>query len=90
MKNISITTKIASALILLSIAFFISCAPTQVITDRSGAQLWGENCNRCHNAPAPGEFVNASWDVIGAHMRIRANLTEAEEVKIINFLKGVE
>ena len=59
----------------------------QKISEKSGAQLWGENCNRCHNAPGPGEFNDAHWDVIGLHMRVRAGLTETETDKIVTFLK---
>jgi hypothetical protein len=50
--------------------------------------LWGENCGRCHNAPGPGEFSAANWEIIGRHMRIRTNITETEEKKIIDYLKS--
>ena len=66
-----------------------SCAVTKNVADKSGAQLWGENCNRCHNAPAVGEFSNAQWDVISYHMQLRANLTTDETNKIVDYLKGV-
>ena len=68
-----------------------SCSVTEKlpksISDKTGAQLWGENCGRCHNAPGPGEFSDYAWDVIGLHMRTRANLTETETEKIVTFLK---
>ena len=65
-----------------------SCEVSKKVQDKTGTQLWGENCGRCHNAPGPGEFKNVNWDIIGTHMRIRANITETEEKKIISFLKS--
>ena len=80
--------------ILLPITLFAAlmtqfgCVAPEKITDKSGSQLWGENCSRCHNPPGPGEFNNAHWDVIGMHMRMRANLTQDETAKIMDFLKA--
>jgi mono/diheme cytochrome c family protein len=65
-----------------------SCAVSQKVKEKTGTQLWGENCGRCHNAPGPGEFSSANWDIIGRHMRIRAQITEIEEKKIIEYLKN--
>jgi len=65
-----------------------SCSVSQKIQNKTGTQLWGENCGRCHNAPGPGEFSAANWDIIGRHMRVRAQITETEEKKIIEYLKG--
>jgi hypothetical protein len=65
-----------------------SCAVSQKVQNKTGTQLWGENCGRCHNAPGPGEFSAANWDIIGRHMRIRTNITETEEKKIIDYLKS--
>lgn len=65
-----------------------SCSSTNSLVEaKSGAQLWGENCIRCHNAPSPETFSDTEWDVAIMHMRIRANLTENEAVKIAAFLK---
>lgn len=68
--------------------FSSSCAVSEKINNKTGTQLWGENCGRCHNAPGPGEFSAANWDIIGMHMRVRAHLTETEEKKIIDYLKS--
>lgn len=65
-----------------------SCEVSREVQNKSGTQLWGENCGRCHNPPGPGEFSNTNWDIIGTHMRIRANITETEEKKIIEYLKS--
>ena len=76
------------ALAVLQVSCNVTEKVPQSISAKSGAQLWGENCARCHNAPGPGEFNNAAWDIIGMHMRTRANLTETETNKIVEFLKS--
>ena len=78
---------------LLGVGFFITliiagCASTTDIVDRSGAQLWGENCASCHNIRPPQTLTDAQWEVVGMHMRGRGNLTAVEEHKIIEFLKS--
>ena len=73
-------------------AFFITlsngCYVSKKVADKSGAQLWGENCGRCHNAPPPGEFNNDNWEIVGAHMQVRANMTQTDIDKIIDFMKS--
>ena len=56
--------------------------------EKSGAQLWGETCNRCHIAPSPADYNDTDWETISLHMRIRANLTEKDSKKIEEFLKS--
>lgn len=56
--------------------------------DRSGVQLWSENCSRCHNMRPPTEFSAAQWSTIVHHMRLRANLTGDEQRKITQFLQA--
>jgi cytochrome c5 len=55
---------------------------------KSGAQLWSDNCRRCHNLRGPESFSPAQWDVIVHHMRLRANLTGEEARKVTAFLKS--
>jgi len=59
----------------------------KVTAEKTGAQLWGENCVRCHNAPSPPAFSDVQWETVALHMRIRANLTKEEVDKIVEFLK---
>jgi len=79
------------------VAILISCTGTkavysevtdlqQGITEKSGAQLWGETCNRCHLAPSPADYNDTDWKTISLHMKVRANLTENEMSKIEIFL----
>ncbi len=55
---------------------------------KTGAQLWAESCNRCHNYRSPSSYSDAQWSVAVHHMRVRANLTAEEEKKILTFLKS--
>ena len=64
-----------------------ACKVSEQITAKPGAQLWAENCIRCHNVPSPADFSNAQWGLIGSHMRLRAHLTAQETEKIVEFLK---
>ncbi len=53
-----------------------------------GAKAWSDNCGQCHNARDPGDQSDQQWDVVVAHMRIRANLTGEEARDILNFLQA--
>jgi hypothetical protein len=54
----------------------------------SGQELWSMNCSRCHNMRSPTMYSDAQWDVIVHHMRVRANITGAEQRAIADFLKS--
>lgn len=56
--------------------------------ERSGAQLWGETCSRCHLVPSPADYNDTDWSTIELHMKIRANITEADSKKIFDFLRS--
>ena len=67
---------------------FTSCSSTSNISSqKSGAELWGQNCSRCHNTPSPETFSDVEWDVAVMHMQVRAMLTQEESTKIVEFLK---
>ncbi len=78
------------AIIGLIITGAISCSPerTALVQAKSGVQLWGENCMRCHNTPLPTVFNDMEWATIEMHMRVRANLTFDESKKIFDFIKS--
>ena len=63
-----------------------SCVESQKVAAKSGAQLWAENCQRCHNTPSPNSFSHEQWITIGMHMQTRAQLTGKEREKIVAFL----
>ena len=83
-----------SLTIIISFAFIVmviilnSCKPSALIAAKSGAQLWSENCTRCHNTPPPSIYSDAQWEVVGEHMRYKANLTDQEVKKVVAFLKS--
>lgn len=79
------------SVVAIAIAFTTSinsCKPSQAIVTKSGAQIWGETCIRCHNAADPATFSDTEWDVAAMHMQIRANLTADEIKKVTDFLKS--
>lgn len=87
MKRNKIIIVSAAALALVAI---IQACVTAKIKDKSGTQLWSENCQRCHNTPPSSAFTNTQWEVINTHMRQRAMLTEDEYKKITDFMQQGE
>ncbi len=85
-KSIIVTFTIL--LVACSIMLMNGCYVSKKVADKSGAQLWGENCAHCHNAPPPGEFNNDNWEIVGMHMQVRANFTQTDMTKIIDFMKS--
>jgi cytochrome c553 len=85
-KIIVILSVIAGAIAFAS--SFNSCKPSEAITTKSGAQIWGETCVRCHNTPSPATFSDVEWDVATMHMQLRANLTADEIEKVTKYLKS--
>ena len=63
-------------------------AAAPVASGKGGAELWAENCIRCHNLRSPTSYSAAQWGVVMLHMRIRAKLTPEEHKKILEFLKS--
>jgi len=71
---------------MIGLFVFAGCAGTQN-SSKPGAQLWGENCGRCHNVRPPASLTDEEWEVAGLHMRTRANLTGDDAAKIVEFLQ---
>jgi cytochrome c2 len=85
-KEITILNLLVSLLV-LTIVILNSCTASKKVQAKSGAQLWAENCQRCHNIPSPSTFSPEKWETIGMHMQSRALLTDKERDKIVAFLK---
>lgn len=84
--------KIVSVLLVMGLGMFINisfvgCKASQQVSSKTGAQLWAENCQRCHNTPSPSTFSPEQWETVGMHMQTRSLITEEEKTKIVNFLK---
>jgi hypothetical protein len=88
MKKYFAICSVIVAILIVNLLLISGCAVSQKVQNKTGIQLWGENCGRCHNAPGPGEFSATNWEIIGRHMRVRTNITETEEKKIIDYLKS--
>jgi len=89
MKKIKIHSRALMIMVILgglASILIASCAENAKISAKSGAQLWAENCQRCHNTPSPASFSHEQWQTIGLHMQTRAQLTDKERDKIIAFL----
>jgi hypothetical protein len=67
--------------------FSNGCVESKKVAAKSGAQLWVENCQRCHNTPSPTAFSSEQWKTLGMHMQTRAMLTNNERDKIVAFLQ---
>ena len=47
-----------------------SQAEPAVAVEEGGAELWAENCSRCHNIRPPKSFSDSQWQTITHHMRL--------------------
>jgi hypothetical protein len=87
MKKIIIILSVG-AVAIIGATLFNSCKPSEAVVARSGAQIWGETCVKCHNPADPATFSDTEWDVAAMHMQIRANLTADEIKKVTEFLQS--
>lgn len=71
----------------IALATLITSCVSAKISDKSGTELWSQNCQRCHNTPPSSAFTNTQWEIINSHMRQRAMLTEEEFKKITEFMQ---
>ena len=65
-----------------------AAAEDEVLSPKGGAQVWSENCMRCHNLRRPRQRSDREWAVIAHHMRVRANLLAEEHRLILRFLQS--
>jgi len=49
-----------------------------------GERVFRQNCSRCHNAPEG--FPQSVSSTIATHMRVRANLSEADYKALLQYL----
>ena len=86
MKKIFIIATIIISIVFTSV-MLNGCASTK-LAEKGGAELWSENCNRCHSTPPPNAFTSEQWATISMHMRVRAALTDEETKKITEFIQS--
>ena len=87
MKTNKYILNILMAGLFTAVLVIAGCSTSSQLSEKSGAQLWGENCIRCHNAPSPAAFSDTEWETITQHMRVRANLNSNQIKKIVEFFK---
>ena len=80
--------RLTAVAIIAGIVSLSGCKESAKVAAKTGAQLWGENCQRCHNTPQPTTFSDEQWQTVGMHMQTRALLTDNERNKIIAFLQN--
>jgi hypothetical protein len=51
------------------------------------AELWQQNCMRCHNLRPADEFSDAEWEIIMLQMRTHTHLPAYESKMILEFLQ---
>lgn len=56
------------------------------VRQKGGAQLWVDNCSRCHNYRSPTEFTPNQWNTIMLHMRFQGGLTCQEAKEVLDYL----
>jgi len=83
--------KFIAIIAIIATATISSCSSERaaLVQNKSGAQLWGETCIRCHNTPSPASFNDTDWRTIELHMKVRANLPKAQSDKIFEFIRSV-
>ena len=72
----------------LMLTALASCVESKKVAGKGGAELWADNCQRCHNTPSPVSFSSEQWKTIGMHMQSRALLTPHEKDKVVAFLQS--
>lgn len=55
---------------------------------KSGVELWGNNCVRCHQVPGAPDFSDQEWESIIMHMRAIAKFTKKDAEAIKEFLQA--
>jgi len=88
MKNKKIIFVVTILSWMMMVLYSYGCKTPELIANKTGLQLWNENCMRCHNNPTPADYSDDEWDVVIDHMRVKANLTDKESDKITEFLKS--
>jgi hypothetical protein len=89
-KTLSMKKAITVVMICIGLAGIIfanGCKESEKVAAKSGAQLWSENCQRCHNTPSPTTFSDEQWKTVGMHMQTRALLTNNERDKVVAFMQ---
>lgn len=62
--------------------------PSSLPAQRSGVQIWQQNCGRCHALQPAVRYTADFWETIMTEMRLAARLSDAEADKVLEFLQS--
>lgn len=62
--------------------------PPEASAQRSGVEIWANNCGRCHTIAPANRYTAKDWQSIGIHMMITSRLTSEEGALVIAMLKS--
>jgi len=65
-----------------------SCTASEAASSQQGAELWANNCLRCHNTPPPSAYNDEEWNAIVNHMQKVAGFTVKDADKIAKFMQS--
>lgn len=63
-------------------------AQAETVLTKGRAQMWSENCMRCHNVRDPKSYSDTEWQVALHQMRVRGNLLAEEHKAILELLQA--
>lgn len=90
MKTLSkhIYSIMAAASLLLSTAYTQAADYPEPGDATKGAQIWADNCGRCHNIREPKELRDDQWISTMFHMRLRSGLTGQDTRDVLSFMQA--
>lgn len=62
--------------------------PASLLAQRSGVEIWQQNCGSCHALQPPNRYTADLWETVMTEMRLAARLSDAEADKVLEFLKA--
>jgi mono/diheme cytochrome c family protein len=71
-----------------ALAFGPVVAPVAAQQQPSGAEVWSNNCGRCHRMRAVDAYNASQWESVVTHMALTARLTSDETRAVREFLVG--
>lgn len=74
--------------LLLAAMVLPAFVPGEAAAQRSGAEIWAQNCGNCHVLQPANRYTAERWAIIMRHMQINARLTDTETEAVLEFLKA--
>ena len=74
--------------LLIGSAMVLMLLPATLSAQRSGVEIWSQNCGNCHTAQPPTRYRKDQWPSVITHMTIQARLTSDEAKAVLEFLQS--